>query len=79
MTDPIEELTQLAEDQGMMDHLRQGNLVGHLWQKGVIANPVYEDDEVTYTADTLQVRMADPINEGKTLCFTLVTKEWRTE
>ena len=76
MTDDIE---RMAEEQGMMDHLRQGNLVGHLWQKGVIANPLYEDDGTTYMVDTMQVRMPDPINDGKTLCFTLVTKEWRTE
>ena len=65
------------DDEWMNDHVRQGMLMGHLVQKGVAVTPVMEDGN--YSHDEIEVSMVDPLVDGNTLTFTLVTKHWKSK
>jgi hypothetical protein len=65
-------------DQYARDMLRQGNLTGLFMKAGIVAFPEV-DDEGVYSEDTMMVSFEDPVIEGNTLTFTLVTKDWTSE
>ena len=63
-------IEEQAEEQGMIDYLHQGMLLGHLWGKKVEALPVM--DGSNYSPNKLIIRVPHPTKD-MTLEYTLVT------
>ena len=64
-------------DRDIMNHLRQGNLLGLLMKHGIDAVP--EMDGQNYSPNIIYISVEDPMNEGKTLIYTIETRDWSSE